>query len=140
MSQENVEFVEGLVAGVAGLDTQALLAALPELIAQTCTPDIEWVEDPARADSQANHGRDAVQRSWRRCLEQWDEYGFEAERFIDCGEDVLVVSREHGRGVTSGALVSSLHYAAVTIRAGKIARFREFYDEHAALKAVGLEE
>jgi ketosteroid isomerase-like protein len=28
----------------------------------------------------------------------------------------------------------------VTVRAGKIARFREFYDEPAALKAVGLEE
>jgi ketosteroid isomerase-like protein len=140
VSRENVELVKGLVARVAGLDMQALLAALPELIGKTCTPDIEWVEDPGRADSQANHGRDAVQRSWRRWLAQWDEYGFEAERFIDCGEDVLVVSREHGRGVTSGASVSSLHYAAVTIRGGKIARFREFHDEHAALKAVGLEE
>jgi ketosteroid isomerase-like protein len=140
VSRQNVELVEGLVAGVAGLDMQALLAALPELIAQTCTPDIEWIEDPERADSHTYHGHDAVQRSWKRWLEQWDEYGFEAEQFIDCGEDVLVVSREHGRGVASGASVSSLHYAVLTIRAGKIARFREFYNEHAALKAVGLEE
>ena len=34
MSHENVEFLEGLLAGVAELDRQALLAALPELIAQ----------------------------------------------------------------------------------------------------------
>jgi ketosteroid isomerase-like protein len=140
VSQENVEFVEGLVGGVAGIDRETLLAALPQLIAQTCTPDIEWVEDPERADSRVYHGPDAVERSWKRWLEQWDEYGFEAERFVDCGEDVLVVSREHGRGVASGASVSSRHYAAVTIRGGKVARFREFYDEQAALKAVGLEE
>jgi ketosteroid isomerase-like protein len=140
VSQENVEFVEGLVAGVAGLDMPALLAALPQLIAQTCTPDIEWVEDPLRADSYVHHGPEAVQRSWKRWLEQWDEYGFEAERFLDCGDDVLVISREHGRGAASGASVSSRHYAAITIRAGKIACFREFYDEHAALKAVGLED
>lgn len=46
MSRENVEFVEGLVAGAVDMDKQALLAALPELIAQACDPDIEWVEDP----------------------------------------------------------------------------------------------
>jgi uncharacterized protein len=136
MSQENVEFLESLVAGAAGTDKQALLAALPELLAQVCAPDIEWVEDPQRADSRVYHGRDAVEESWERWLDQWDEYGFEVEQFIDCGEDVLVVSREHGRGITSGASVSSRHYAAFTIRAGKISRFREFYDEQEALKAV----
>jgi hypothetical protein len=61
------------------------------------------VEDPNRADGHVHHGHEAVQQSWKRWLENWDEYGIEAERFIDCGEDVLVVSREHGRGVTSGA-------------------------------------
>ena len=107
MSQENVEFVEGLVAGAVDMDKQALLAALPELILQTCAPDIEWVEDPQRADSRVYQGHDAVKQSWERWLDQWDEYGFEAERFIDCGDDVLVVSREHGRGMTSGASVSA---------------------------------
>jgi uncharacterized protein len=138
MSQANVEFVEGLVAGAVEMDKQALLAALPELIAQACDPDIEWVEDPQRADRRVYHGHEAVQQSWERWLEQWDEYGFEAERFIDCGDDVLVVAREHGRGMTSGASVSSRIYAVYTIRAGKIARYREFYDEQIALAAVGL--
>ena len=115
-----------------------MLAALPELIAQACDPDIEWVEDPQRADRRIYHGHEAVQQSWERWLEQWDEYGFEAERFIDCGDDVLVVAHEHRRGRTSGASVSSRIYAVYTIRAGKIARYREFYDEQAALEAVGL--
>jgi uncharacterized protein len=138
MSHENVEFVEGLCAGAADMDKQALLAALPELIAQACDPDIEWVEDPQRADHGVYRGHDGVRESFERWLEQWDEFGAEAERFIDCGEDVLVIAREHGRGTTSGASVSSRIYSVWTIRAGKIARYREFYDEHAALKAAGL--
>src|SRR5437588_9210229 len=49
MSRENVEFVEGLFAGVAGTDKQTLLAALPQLIALSCDPEIEWIEHPDRA-------------------------------------------------------------------------------------------
>ena len=64
----------------------------------------------------------------------------EPERFIDCGDDVLVIAQERGRGVTSGASVSSRNYIILTIREGKLARYREFYDEHEALKAVGLED
>ena len=140
MSQENVEFVESLLAGVADLDRQALLAALPELIAQVADPDIEWVEEPQNVDGRVYRGHDGVQESIERWLDQWNEFGYEAERNVDCGDDVLVVGQERGRGMTSGASVTSRHYSVWTIRAGKIARYREFYDEQTALKAVGLQE
>jgi ketosteroid isomerase-like protein len=140
MSQENVEFVEGPLAGAGSMDKQALLAVLPELIAQTCAPDIEWVEDPRRADGQVYRGHEGVRQSWERWLEQWDDWGGEFERFVDCGDDVLVIAHERGRGMTSGASVSSRNHLVFTIRAGKIARYREFYDEREALKAVGLAE
>jgi ketosteroid isomerase-like protein len=140
MSQENVAFVEALFAGVGTMDKQALLAALPELIAQTCAPDVEWVEDPRRADGTVYRGHEGVRQSWERWLEQWDEWGAELERLIDCGDDVLAIVRERGRGATSGASVSAHNYMAFTIREGKLARYREFYDEQAALKAVGRAE
>jgi uncharacterized protein len=140
MSQWNVEFLEGLFSATTDMDKQALLAALPELIAQTCDPDIEWVEDPQRADGRVYHGHEAVQESWERWLEEWEEYGFEAERFVDRGDDVLVIVRERGTGRTSRASVSARISQVFTIRAGKIARYQEFYDERAALKAVGLAE
>jgi ketosteroid isomerase-like protein len=138
MSLENVAFVEGLFAGAAEMDKQTLLAALPEFIAQACDPDIEWVEDPQRADGQVYRGHEGVRQSWERWLEQWDEYAGEFERFIDCGDDVLVVAVERGRGMTSGASVSSRNHMVLTIRAGKIVRYREFYDEEEARRAVGL--
>jgi ketosteroid isomerase-like protein len=140
MSHENVEFIEGVFAGAEIEDKQVLLAALPELIAQTCGPDIEWLEDPQRADGRVYHGHEGVLQSFERWFEQWDEYGSEIEQFIDCGEDVLVITHERGQGRISGARVSARNYLVFTIRAGKIARYQEFYDEQAALKAVGLAE
>src|SRR5438309_11463089 len=95
---------------------------------------------PARRSRRLSRTRGGVQQAFERWLEQWDEYGYEAERYVDCGEDVLVVARERGRGMTSGASVSSRIYSVWTIRAGKIACYREFYDEHAALEAVVLSE
>ena len=60
MSQENVDFLAGLIAGAEALDKDAMLAALPELIEQACDPEIEWVEDPQRADGRVYRGHNSV--------------------------------------------------------------------------------
>ena len=140
MSQENLEVIGALLTELDGMDQEAMVAALPEVIARTCTADIEWVEDPGRADGGVHRGHEGVRRSWERWLEQWDDWAFEVERVLDSGDDVLVVARESGRGASSGVSVTARNYMAFTILDGKIARYREFYDEASALKAVGLEE
>jgi hypothetical protein len=38
MSQESVDFVKSMLAASSGMDKEALLAALPEFIEQTCDP------------------------------------------------------------------------------------------------------
>jgi ketosteroid isomerase-like protein len=140
MSQENVEFVKGLWAAGESMDKQALLAALPDLIAQTCDPEIEWVEDPQRADGRVYRGHEGVRESWERWLENFDEWGFEIERVSDHGDRVLVVAVEHGRGSGSEAEVSARNYMVFTLREGKILRYQEFYDEGQAREAAGLRE
>jgi len=140
MSQENLELVKALFAANQGMDKEALLAALPELIAQTCDPDIEWHEAPQRADGRVYRGHSGVRESFERWLDQWDEYGTEAERFVDYGDDVFAVAHEHGRGGISGASVSARIFVVVTFRNGKVLRYREFYDEAAALEVVGARE
>lgn len=140
MSQENVEFLEGLLAGGAEMDKQALLDALPELIAQTCDPEIEWVEDPRRADRRIYRGHEGVRESWERWLENFEEYGFEVERMVDCGDKVLVYAREEGRASLSGGTISQRNHIVYTFRDGKVARYEEFYEEGDALKAAGLRE
>lgn len=139
MSGGNVEFVEGLyAAGTAATDKNTLLAALPQIIAQMCDPEIEWIEDPQRADGRIYRGHAGVRESWERWLEAFDEYSFELEQILDCGEDVLVVGREQVRGAASGAPMTARTYAVLTIRDGKLLRYREFNDEHAAQQAAGL--
>jgi ketosteroid isomerase-like protein len=140
MSQENVEFLEGLFGGVAQMDKQALLDALPELIAQICDPEIEWVEDPRRPDRRVYHGHEGVLESWKRWLENFEEMRGEAERMVDCGAKVFVVMREEGRGSLSGATVNQLNYLVITFRDGKVLRYEEFYEEQDALEAAGLRE
>jgi ketosteroid isomerase-like protein len=141
MSRENVDFVAGIFETAEGMDKQALLAALPELVPQLCDPEIEWIEDPQRADARTYRGHEGVIESWRQWLETFGEHGFEVERITDCGGgDVFVASREHGTGALSEAPVEATHYAVITIKDGKIARYREFSDETAALEAAGLSE
>ena len=140
MSQENVDFVKTFFAAGSNMDKQALLAALPAFIEHTCDPEIEWIEDPQRADGRIYRGHEGVRASWERWLEEWEEWGFEIERIVDCGDSVLAIAREHGRGTTSGAAVSARNFMVLTFRDGKILRYQEFYDEAAALEAVGLSD
>ena len=140
MSQENVDFVVGLVNGTADMDKQAILAALPEMIPQICDPEIEWIEDPQRADGRTYRGHEGVRESFERWLDHFDDYSVKVERTVDCGDRVLAVSTEEGRGALSGATVSSRIYVVCTMRDGKILRYQEFYDEQAALEAAGLEQ
>ena len=140
MSRENVKIVEALLAGAEAMDKATLIAALPEMLAQGADPDIEWVEDPKRFDAQVFRGHEGVKQSFERWLEQWDEYGYQSEEFIDCGDDVLVIGRERARGIASGVDVDVRQHSVWTIRAGKIARYQEFYDERDARRAVGLAE
>jgi uncharacterized protein len=139
MSQENVDFLKALFAGAADLDKQAMLDALPELIAQTCDPEIEWVEDPQRADRRVYRGHEGVRESWERWLENFEQYGFEVERIVDAGNKVFVIGREEGSGRLSGATISQRIYSVYSFRDGKISRYEEFYDERAALEAAGLQ-
>ena len=140
MSQENVDFLTGLFSAADSLDREALLKALPDLIEQICDPEIEWVEDPQRADGRVYRGHAGVRDSWEQWLENFEAYGFEIERIDDHGDHVLVVAVEHGRGSVSEAEVSARVYMVCTFRAGKILRYQEFYNEDQALEAVGLSD
>jgi ketosteroid isomerase-like protein len=135
MSTENLELIKGMMTGFDGADSEALREMLPAAIAETCDPEIEFVETPERVDAQTFHGHEGALEAFNRWLDQWDEYNAEVESFEDHGGDVFVVAREQGRG-RSGATVQARLYLIFTIRDGKILRYREFYDEDAARAAL----
>jgi ketosteroid isomerase-like protein len=139
VSKENVALVRGLFDAASGMDKQALLATLPEVIPRVCDPDIEWIE-PSRVDGRVYRGHEGVRQSWERWLEQWQDYELEAERIVDFGDEVFVVFTERARGRTSGATVTMRNFMVLTFLEGRIVRYREFYDEAAALAAAGRTE
>ena len=114
MSRENVEFVAGIFEAAEDMDEEALVAALPDLVLQRCDPDVEWIEDPQRADARVYRGHQGVIDSWRQWLEQFGDYGFDVERIADCGGDDVVVAREHGTGALSDAPVGARIYQVIT--------------------------
>ena len=71
-----------------------------------------------------------------------EDYTMVPEEFIDAGADqVLVFSREGGRGRGSGAEVQTHPTAHVwTIRDGKAIRMQSYWERSDALDAVGLSE
>jgi ketosteroid isomerase-like protein len=135
MSQENVEIAQRWYE-VATSKTE-LLAAMPRTMA-FCHPEVEW---SAPEDGTTYRGRDGVRERLQEWLESFDDYRYEIQRTIDCGDDdVLVEATEIGRGAISGAEVRASHYELLTIRGGLIVRIREYYDEDNALEAAGLRE
>ena len=135
MSQENVEFVRRWYE--VATSKADLLAAMPRTMA-FCHPDVEW---SAPEDGTTYRGREGVRQRLKEWLNSFDDYRYEINRIIDCGDDeVLVKASEVGRGAASGAEVRQTNYELLTIRDGLIVRIREYYDEGKALEAAGLSE
>jgi ketosteroid isomerase-like protein len=136
VSEENVAIVRAIFDGGGATSKEEILNALPEVIPALFHPDAQWVEAPERVDSSTYRGHDGIRESFERWLEQWGDYRFEAERFEDHGEQVLVVARESGEGHGSGASTEATIFAVFTFREGKVSRYQEFYDEAPARAAL----
>jgi len=135
MSQENIElvrrgcyeaFIENGVFNYEFLD-----------------PEIEWRGPRGFPDLAAPHyGHDGVRRYMEKLSEAIEDYRMVPEEFIDAGADqVLVFSREGGRGKGSGADVVTHPTAHLwTLRDGKAVRMQSYWERPDALEAAGLSE
>jgi ketosteroid isomerase-like protein len=140
MSEANVELIRRMYRLGEMMNRDDLLAALPELIPEFADPEIEWIESTNRIDRRTYRGYEGVRQAMEHWLEQFDEYSYEPREIVDCGNYVLVIAREEGRGGTSGATVSAESYQLFTVRDGKVVRFWGFPDRASALEAAGVGE
>jgi ketosteroid isomerase-like protein len=134
MSQENVEIVR---RGYAAWE-------------RTGSPDyeflharIEWHGPREFPDlAEPHYGHEGVARYLDKVNEVFDDYRMVPEEFIDAGEDqVLVFSREGGRGKGSGAKVQTNPTAHLwTLQDGKAIRMKSYWQRSEALEAAGLSE
>ena len=96
MSQENVGLIRRLYPIGEAMNLDDLLGALPVLIPEFADPEVEWIESPNRVDRRTYRGHRGVRQAMEHWLEQLDEYSYEPQQIVDCGDDVLVIAREEG--------------------------------------------
>ena len=105
--------------------------------------EIEWRGPPEFPDlAEPHYGHEGVRRYMEKLSEAIEDYRMTPEEFIDAGGDqVLVFSREGGRGRGSGAEVQTHPTAHLwTLRDGKAVRMQSYWERSDALEAVGLRE
>ena len=73
-------------------------------------------------------GKEEVQKFFARVFAEEEILLFEAEQFIDGGNSVAVVGREHCRAKATGKEFSVRWTHVFDCRDGKIVRWREFID------------
>jgi uncharacterized protein len=131
MSQENVEIVRRM--------WDAFLSNDPSAGLSFCDPDIEW-DGTNLPDGTIARGHEAIVDHAMRWAAMWEDLTMEPQRFIDAGDDrVLVILRETGRS-ESGLLVDERHAELYSLRSGKVIYRKGFSDPAEAFEAVGLSE
>lgn len=147
MSQENVALVRLLYdfsrnAGnlVASYEDEEWVRAGLAAFGHLADPEFEFVLVQGEAVAgDAYPGPEGFQAGMREWLSDWETYVVEAERFIDLGERVLVLTVERGVSRAGGVPVEQRGAVLYTFRGEKILRTETFLDRATALAAVGLE-
>src|SRR5271165_5585149 len=96
--------------------------------------NLEYVNPSNAVEAGTHRGRARL----NNVLEVYPDFRVEPERFVDAGEDVVVIGT--ARGTAASGIEARWRQGYVwTVRDGKAVRFRWFNDPNEALKAVGLE-
>ena len=138
MSQENVEvvrrFYDGLARDLGSAHwTEAHLTELFD-------PEIHVDQTRRVLNPSSYDGYDGLLRGMGEIQDAWERWCLQPERFVDAGEQVVVVETAHGRGRGSGIEVINEVGTVYTLRRGRIVRMEVYWDPSEALEAVGLRE
>lgn len=125
MSQENVEVIRSIYRAWSGNESAR------ELI----DPALEYVNPSYAVESGTRHDR----RALGDIREVYPDFHVEPERFVDAGEEIVVIGI--ARGTSASGLEAQWRQGYVwTVRDRRAIRFRWFNDPKEALEAVGLAE
>jgi ketosteroid isomerase-like protein len=132
MSQENVEIVRRGYERFNAGDIQGFL--------DLCDRGFEFHALQEFPGSDVFVGHDAVHGWWAQVYDAFDDLRFDADEFIDTGDQVVVPTTGTGRGTSSGASVE-MHFSNVWTLSDRKLISCISYDHHAeALEAAGLSE
>jgi ketosteroid isomerase-like protein len=129
---ENVATLETLYEAINHADVDGILRLQAD--------DVEWHGPQPFPDlAGPHHGHDGVRAYAARISDAWKEFSIHAERFVEVGNRVLVLTRERGLGRRSGIEVQSRPTAHLwTLHDGVVVRFQVFWDREEGLREAGL--
>ncbi len=123
MSQQNVELVREIYD----------LWSRDESARHLIDPQLEYVNPSYAVESGTQHSRSTL----GKVRDVYPDFRVEPERFLDAGENVVVIGV--ARGTSASGLKAQWRQGYVwTIRDGRAIRFRWFNQPAEALEAVGL--
>jgi uncharacterized protein len=129
MSEQSVEFVEGIYGAFARGDVPAVLGAFAD--------DIEWYESEGMPYGGLHRGGEAVaQKVFGPIAEDLDGFAVTPEELVGSGETVAAVVRYTGTAKATGKQLDLPAVHLWDIRDGKAARFRQFIDTVKFAEAV----
>ena len=131
MSEENVQIMRQAIEAWNRGDLDAW--------AEFLTDDIVWHPLAENTQTAPARGKEATVEFVRDWIGPWQSYTIEVRRFIDAGDNVVMLTTQTGRH-ESGTEVPIEMHAAGLIRDGKVAEMRWFLDERAAMEAAGIAE
>jgi ketosteroid isomerase-like protein len=132
VSEENVQMVR---AGIDAFNRGDRDAAFEQL-----APDFEL--DMSRAispDQRGVYGPDQLRQFWDETVEPFESFRFEAEEFIEAGDQVIVPTTVIARG-RDGIEVTARSATIYTIRDGALVRMCMYQTRQDALEAARLSE
>jgi ketosteroid isomerase-like protein len=131
---ENLDLVRSVLASWERGDMMA------DEWAEWAHPDIEFVTVGGPEPSSHTGLADAAPRI-ESFLSLWEDYRVEAEEYRELDrERILVLTRQSGRGKSSGIEIRQLRASLFYVRDGKIARRVNYWDRDRALADLGLEQ
>jgi ketosteroid isomerase-like protein len=124
MSRENVELVRRIYAAwEQGASARDFIDA-----------DVEYVNPPYAVEPGVRRGR----ASFAAIRDAIDDVAIAPSRFVDAGDDIVVVATITGTSRGAGVPVSREHGYVWTVRDGQAIRFQWFNSGEQAFEAVGL--
>jgi ketosteroid isomerase-like protein len=133
MSEENVEIIRRATDAYNRRDSQEAVLYMD--------PEIEWdmsrIQVPEPGVYRGFGGLLTFLESWD---ESWEAHEIEPQEFIDAGDQVVLISRQLGRGKMSGVDVEQQLAQVWTLRDKRIVRMTAYPSKADALGAVGLSE
>jgi ketosteroid isomerase-like protein len=130
MSEENVAVVRRAFDAYTRGDIDAVLELCADDILVTQAPEV-----PGVAPQQRGHA--GVLEAFGMWPEQWDDFRVEIKEILaDPGDQVVVATRQSGRGKQSGVEVEADFTFLFAIRDAKVAEWRIFVRESQALAAA----